>query len=236
MIFAGILAGGIGSRMENATQPKQFLEVSGVPILIRTLNTFLSIKQIDKIIISINIDWVWKYEEILDTYKIDRNKVILANGGNTRFTSLINIAKKAKELNSDNNSIIITHDCARLFVSKKIIENNISAMKKYNIVTTSLPVIDTVLSSNDGKSTTEVLDRSKLFNDQGPQTFFVNTFLDYIAKLPEERYPEFIEAGKLFLEHGEKIGIIEGSRYNFKITNDFDLKYAEFILKEGYIK
>ncbi len=236
MIFAGILAGGTGSRMENAVLPKQFIEVSGVPILIRTLRTFLSVNAIDKVVMSMNTEWENKYHELLDAYGIDRNRVILVPGGETRFTSMINVVRGAKAVDDGNHSVIITHDCARLFVSKQIIEENIAAMEEFSIVTTSLPVIDTVLSSDDGRCASSVPDRSKLFNDQGPQTFFIDTFLDFVAQLPEERFPEFIEAGKLYLEHDEKIGIIKGNRYNFKITNDFDLKYAEFLLREGYVK
>ncbi len=236
MNFAGILAGGTGSRMENAVQPKQFIEVAGVPIFIRTLRTFLSVPAIDKIVISMNTDWAKKYGELLDAFGIDRERVILTPGGPTRFTSLINVVKAAKAADGGEGSVIVTHDCARLFVTREIIEENLAAMKEFSVVTTSLPVIDTILSSEDGRCTASVPERSKLFNDQGPQTFYIDTFLQYVAELPQERLPEFIEAGKLYLEHGEKIGIIRGSRYNFKVTNDFDLKYAEFLLREGYVK
>ena len=236
MVFAGILAGGTGSRMENAVQPKQFIEVAGVPVFIRTLRTFLSVEAIDRIVVSTNVDWAWKYEKLMDDFEIDKEKVILTPGGDSRFTSLINIVKAAKAADDGENSIIVTHDCARLFVTREIIEENIAAMKEFSVVTTSLPVIDTVLQSEDGRCSTSVPDRSKLFNDQGPQTFYIDTFLDYVSRLPEERLPEFIEAGKLYLENGEKIGIVKGSRYNFKVTNDFDLKYSEFLIREGYVK
>ncbi|MCR5484733.1 MAG: D-ribitol-5-phosphate cytidylyltransferase, partial [Clostridiales bacterium] len=210
--------------------------VSGKPILIRTLETFLSVSSIDKVTVSMNTDWEYKYRELIEKYGLDSERMILVPGGNSRFTSLINIVSAAQKAGT-KGSVIVTHDCARLFVTKDIIENNIAAMKEYNIVTTSVPVIDTVLSTTeDGKSVDHVPDRSKLINDQGPQTFYVDTFLDYARQLPESRLPEFIEAGKLYLEHGEKIGIIRGNRYNFKVTNEFDLKYAEFLIKEGYVK
>ena len=37
MIYAGILAGGIGSRMGNVPLPKQFLDIDNKPILIHTI-------------------------------------------------------------------------------------------------------------------------------------------------------------------------------------------------------
>lgn len=236
MIFAGILAGGTGSRMENAVMPKQFIEVAGVPIIVRTLRTFLSCGRIDKIIVSMNTDWEGKYRELTDSFGLDKSRICLVPGGDTRFTSLINIVKGAAQISDNDDSIIITHDCARLFVTRRIIEDNIAAMDDFSIVTTSLPVIDTILESDDGKCSVNVPDRSRLWGDQGPQTFRIGTFLSYVSELPEERLPEFIEAGKLYLEHNEKIGIIRGDRFNFKVTNDFDLKYSEFLIKEGYVR
>ncbi|MCR5042195.1 MAG: 2-C-methyl-D-erythritol 4-phosphate cytidylyltransferase [Clostridia bacterium] len=236
MIFAGILAGGVGSRMENAVMPKQFIEVAGVPIMIRTLRTFLSCERIDKIVVSMNTDWEGRYYRLFEEYELDMSRIRAVPGGDSRFTSLINVAKGAAEIDCSDANIMVSHDCARLFVPKRIIEENIDAMGEFSVVTTSLPVIDTVLSSDDGRSSTSVPDRSKLFNDQGPQTFYVNKFLEYAQALPKERLPEFIEAGKLYLEHGEKIGIIKGDRFNFKVTNDFDLKYSEFLVREGYVR
>ena len=54
MIFAAILAGGKGTRMKSATLPKQFLPLGDTPMLIYTINKFLSVSQIDKIYIGIN--------------------------------------------------------------------------------------------------------------------------------------------------------------------------------------
>ena len=152
MIFAGILAGGSGSRMETATMPKQFIRVCDVPIFIRTLRTFLAVPQIDKVIVSTNPDWEYKYNELMDEFNIDKDRVVLVKGGETRFLSLVNVSKKAYELDPSNDSIIITHDCARMFVSKRIIEDNLNDIKDYDMVTTSIPVIDTILQSDDGKS------------------------------------------------------------------------------------
>ena len=42
-IFAAILAGGVGTRMQSAEKPKQFLEVGGKPIIIHTIEKFTMI-------------------------------------------------------------------------------------------------------------------------------------------------------------------------------------------------
>lgn len=236
MVFAGVLAGGSGSRMETATMPKQFLRVCGEPIFIRTLKTFLSVNQIDKVIVSTNPDWEEKYVELMDEFDINKDRVVLVKGGETRFLSLVNVTKKANEIDPSKNAIIITHDCARMFVSKRIIEDNLQMVKKYDMVTTSIPVIDTILQSDDGESSSVVPDRSKLWADQGPQTYNVAQFLKYVDMIPKEDIPSYIEAGKVYLSHSRKIGIVRGERFNFKVTNDIDLQYAEFLIKGGFIK
>ena len=236
MIFAGILAGGSGSRMETATMPKQFIRVCDVPIFIRTLRTFLSVSEIDKVIVSTNPDWEHKYVELMDEFDIDRDRVILVKGGETRFLSLVNVTKKASELDSSAESVIITHDCARMFVSKRIIEDNLKLIGEYDMITTSIPVIDTIMQSDDGKSISVVPDRSKLWADQGPQTYAVAKFLRYVSMIPEYDIPNYIEAGKVYLSHHRKIGIVKGERFNFKVTNDIDLQYAEFLIKGGFVK
>lgn len=234
MIIGGLLAGGSGTRMETANIPKQFLEVAGIPIFIRGLNIFLSVPEIEKIVVSINNAWESRYYELIELYKIPADKIILVPGGETRFISLINITRKAFELS--NESVLVTHDCARIFCSKEIVYNNIAALNHYRIATTSIPVIDTILFSENGASSKKVLDRDRLWADQGPQSFFTKEFLELLNQLPLSEYQHYIEAGKLYLENNIEVGIIKGERTNFKITNDIDLAYAAFLIERGIVK
>lgn len=52
--YAIIVAGGSGSRMKSEI-PKQFLMLGGIPILVRTLNTFLTIENLEIILVSTSI-------------------------------------------------------------------------------------------------------------------------------------------------------------------------------------
>ena len=74
MIFAGILAGGKGTRV-GTNVPKQFLELNGKPVLIRTVNTFLEVEQCDIIYISVNASKLyglgWKPVYINFSYSIE---------------------------------------------------------------------------------------------------------------------------------------------------------------------
>lgn len=233
MNIAGILAGGTGTRM-SAEVPKQFLEIGGIPIIIRVIDKFISNKNIDMAVVAMNENWMDYCKDLLEKWKIDSQKVILIQGGATRFESLYNISQKSAEL--DEDSIVISHDCARVFVSDEIINNNFEMIKKSDCTTTSVPTIDTVLISKNGITSDSVPDRETIFLDQGPQTFKAVEFLTIADGLPDERRLKYMEAGRMYLDKGLNVGIVKGERTNFKMTTDFDIKYGEFLIKEGYIK
>jgi 2-C-methyl-D-erythritol 4-phosphate cytidylyltransferase len=101
------------------------------------------------------------------------------------------------------------------------------------MVTTSLPTIDTVIIAEDGRTETSVPVRSTVFCDQGPQTFRLEEFKRLQSALSPEETAALIEAGKMYLAAGKRVGIVPGDRMNFKITTEFDLALAECLLRDG---
>lgn len=238
MNFAGILAGGIGSRMESSV-PKQFLKIGDTPIVVRTLNTFLSEKCVDKVILAMNPQWEEYCKEMLTEYGVDTSRVEIIHGGTTRFLSMVNIVKKSMEIlggDLTENDMMLIHDCARPFVSSRIINDNFVIANEYNMVTTSVPTIDTVLIAEDGKQSTVVPNRDTVFLDQGPQTFKIKEFYDLFETLTQEEIDAYMEAGRMYLEHDKSVGIVKGERTNFKITTEFDMLLGNMMIQDGQIK
>ena len=64
MKYAAILAGGTGKRMSSAL-PKQFLELQGEAIIIRTIRRILSSALFDKLVIAIHPEWKSYLEELI---------------------------------------------------------------------------------------------------------------------------------------------------------------------------
>ena len=233
MNIGGILAGGIGSRMGSAV-PKQFIEIGGIPIIVRVINRFLGNADIDNVVIAMNPDWMDYCKELMAKNNIDTRKVTLIEGGETRFESLYNLAKKGAEYSDD--AIVVSHDCARVFVSDEIITNNIKMLAGADCTTTSVPTIDTVLISENGITSDRVPERSTIFLDQGPQAFYAKQFVSLADSLDEKERKVYMEAGRMYLDKGLKVVIVPGERTNFKMTTDFDIKYGEFLLTEGYVE
>ena len=168
MNYAGILAGGISKRMES-TLPKQFLEIGGVPILLRTLDRFLSAPEVDRIVLAMNPRWMDYCRDLLAKHGVAEDGLLLVAGGETRFLSMVNIVEACIADRGDAFSpddLLCIHDCARPFVSGRIIADNFAAIGEFDMVTTSVPTIDTVLVSDDGRTCTAVPDRSTIFCDR----------------------------------------------------------------------
>ncbi len=234
MVIGGILAGGLGTRMSGGGLPKQFLKVGGKPVIIRTLERFLGNDKIDAVVIAMNESWMDFCRDMLAEYGLDGDRVTIVTGGETRFESLLCLARAckavARQAGDADEIIMINHDCARPFVSDRILSDNITMVREYDMVTTSVPTIDTVLLSKDGKVSDCVPDRPTVFLDQGPQTLNVDHFLRLVDTLTPEEKEKYMEAGRLYIDKGYRVGIVQGERENFKLTTQFDLKLAEMML------
>lgn len=233
MNYAGILAGGIGSRMKRDL-PKQFLKIADIPIIVRTIRAFSEAPAVDKIVLAMNPQWTEYCMNMLHEYDVDLSDIIVISGGTTRFLSMVNLVDAClNDLNREptENDFLCVHDCARPFVSQKIIQENFDLAKNYDMVTTSIPTIDTVLIAEDGKESSRVPDRSTIFCDQGPQTFRIKQFKEIQTNLTQEETDSYLEAGRMYLEKGFHVGIVEGDRMNFKITTEFDMVFAELLMK-----
>ena len=69
LIFAAILAGGIGQRL-NSESPKQFIMVGNKPILIHSIEKFLEVDDFNKIIISSPKDFIDYTKELVESIKL----------------------------------------------------------------------------------------------------------------------------------------------------------------------
>ena len=58
MVYSLIFAGGVGNRMKSKEVPKQFLEVDGKPIIIRTMEHFSEHSLVDYIVVVCLESWI----------------------------------------------------------------------------------------------------------------------------------------------------------------------------------
>ena len=146
MIFAAILAGGIGSRMGGTDTPKQFLDLGDKPVIIHTIEKFVINSKFDKILVLSPKNFINHTNNLINEYFGEDTNIVVLEGGQTRNDTLVNAIDYISEnFDIDDDSIIVTHDSVRPFVTHRIIEDNIKAAKEFGACDTVIPATDTIV-------------------------------------------------------------------------------------------
>lgn len=234
MVFGVILAGGIGSRMGNMEKPKQFLTIGNKPILIHTIEKFAVHDAFEKLIVLCPKQWIEHTKNLVRKYfgeMADHVKVL--EGGSSRNETIMNsIAYIEKEYGLDDDTIIVTHDSVRPFVTYRIIDENIKYAREYGACDTAIPATDTIVDSQDGKTITSIPDRAKMYQGQTPQSFGAKKLKELYYSLSEDEKKILTDAAKIFVMKGEKVHLVEGEVFNIKITYPYDMRVAESLIQE----
>lgn len=235
MIFAAILAGGVGSRMGNSDVPKQFLNLGDKPILIHTIEKFIINSKFDKILVLTPNNFINSTIDLIKNIEGETDKIIVLEGGETRNDTIRNAISYIKSnFSIDDNSIIVTHDSVRPFVSHRIIEDNIKMASEYGACDTVIPATDTIVESVDGDTISSIPLRDHYYQGQTPQSFKINKLDSLYNNLSKDEIESLTDAAKIFTLNNEDVFLVEGDVTNIKITYPYDLKLANTILKGGY--
>ncbi|VBB46108.1 2-C-methyl-D-erythritol 4-phosphate cytidylyltransferase [uncultured Paludibacter sp.] len=214
-----VVAGGKGLRM-NSDVPKQFLELCGKPVLMRTLERFHSFSNTMPIILVLPVEQIEFWKNLCVKYNFNIPHTIV-EGGKERFFSVKN------GLNKVTAEFVAIHDGVRPLVSLETIERCFREVEKYNAV---IPVVDVIDSIRFAESDeiSKPMDRTKYKLVQTPQVFRTE-ILKISYELP---YSEnFTDDASVIETAGYKVKLVEGNRENIKITTEIDLKTAESLLK-----
>jgi 2-C-methyl-D-erythritol 4-phosphate cytidylyltransferase len=218
--YAVIVAGGAGTRMAGAQLPKQFVEIAGKPVIVHTIEAFLSADPETEIIIPLPAQWLDHWQQIKGKY-FPGKKILSANGGETRFHSVRNSLEFTMPL-----SIVAVHDAVRPVVSPDFIKATFSHAASYLTAIPALPVYDSLRNREHGKTVS--VDRSQFFMIQTPQCFQQEILL---KSYQQEFNPDFTDDASVVEAAGFELSFTEGNKFNIKITTNEDLRLAECLLK-----
>ncbi|MCC6370971.1 MAG: 2-C-methyl-D-erythritol 4-phosphate cytidylyltransferase [Bacteroidia bacterium] len=211
-----IVAGGVGSRIKS-DRPKQFLEIKGEPIIVKTIRAFLNYNPSISTIICVHKNYKAHLEGLIEKFDLKQADIKITFGGDTRFHSV----KNGLLLIENPGAIVGIHDAARPFVSQQTIANCYeTALQKGNAIP-CVPVNESMrkISNNVNNS----VNRNEYKIIQTPQCFVVAQ----IKKAFEREYSGIFTDDATVLEaSGEKINLVEGNQENIKITSPHDLLIA----------
>ena len=193
--YAIIPSAGSGTRFD-AALPKQYFKINEELIIEKTINHFLEIDEIKKIIIPLG-----EQDEIFSNLDIAKNeKIQTVQGGKTRAESVLNALETIKE-----NSLVVVHDAVRPFINSDMIRD---LMRDFDEETDDaliygLPIYEALKKINpDNLSIKKSVDRNKYY-------------------LKDDYNPS--DESEAIEKTGGKIRFLPGNRSNIKITVQEDL-------------
>ena len=136
-----LLAGGKGKRMK-ANVPKQFLEILGKPVFLRSLEIFTKMRCVTNIVIVLDESYRSEYSEIV---KSDP-RISWADPGLERQGSVFNGLSGIPE----TCSLVAVHDSARPLVTQKEVEAVLQDAGTHGAAVLGVPVKATIKESEDG--------------------------------------------------------------------------------------
>ncbi len=222
MNYAIIVAGGKGTRF-GGDLPKQFLDLNGKVVLMRSIEAFYRYDKSIKIIVALpklQIDF-WK--TLCDTHNFTIEHLIV-EGGETRFHSVKNALSQV-----EGSGVVGIHDGVRPLVDKQTIENCYIAAANEGTAIPVVNVVDSIRKIDHSANVNKMVNRDNYKLVQTPQVFDIQV----IKSAYLQEYRDCFTDDASVVEHytGCSVNLVEGNRQNIKITTKEDLIYAEAIVK-----
>jgi 2-C-methyl-D-erythritol 4-phosphate cytidylyltransferase len=225
-----VVAAGKGVRL-GSNISKSLIEISGVPIIIRTLRSISKSDFISSIILVCRKEDLQAIIKIIISFKINKLKAVVI-GGKERTDS---VRSGLSCLDKDTDLVLI-HDGARPFIDKNIIDVSIKCACRYGACTTGVAVKPTIKVVKKDKNilfVDKTIDRANVWEIQTPQVFKKDIIQDAYKKA--NRFKATDDAALIEMA-GYRVALCPGSYFNIKITTPEDLIFAEAILKEQKAK
>ena len=228
-VFVILPAAGLGTRMAGP-QPKQFLSLGGVPILIHSLRAFASVEQVTAIYVAVRKPEMERVEAQVAEYGFaDRVRVV--EGGDSRQES---VAHALAALPAEPDDIVLVHDAVRPLIDAATIERTIDAVKEHGAAIVGLPAVDTIKQVERAAHyslITATIPREFVVLAQTPQGFRYGLLQSAFAEATQDGFVGTDEAS-VVERAGHPVAVVPGTQVNLKITQAGDLELAEFYLRQ----
>lgn len=221
-----VLAAGQGKRMGTKVQ-KQYLEISGKPVLYYSLYTFEQSPIIDEIILVVGENQEeYCQNEMISKYGIRKVKKIV-QGGVERYHSVWNGLQEV-----EGEGYVFIHDGARPFINEEILNRAYKDVENCKACVVGMPVKDTIKLADREGFVDETPERSLVWMIQTPQVFENSLVKKAYALLMEQESIQVTDDAMVVEQMlGHKVKLTKGSYENIKITTPEDLDIAEIFVK-----
>lgn len=229
MIFALIIAGGVGRRMGQDI-PKQFIHVYDKPVIIYTLEAFQKHPNIDAIYCVCLEGWHDVLKAYAKQFGITKLQGI-CNGGTTAQESIrngINLIPQAME-----DDIVVIHDGVRPLVDNSVLSDVIVKCAELGNAVTSMPYDEQIFIKKNEQTSVRYIPRDTLRRVSTPQAYKYGKLVWAYKKAFEENIgigPSSY-TNTMMVDLGEELHFASGSDKNIKLTTKDNLEIFKAYLK-----
>jgi len=215
-------AAGSGSRMGGGL-PKQYLPLSGRPLIEHTLRALAAHPRIERVYIVLSPEDGWWEGQGIALDKL----VVLRCGGAARADSVMNGLKAiAGEIAADD--WVLVHDAARPCLRPEQLDRMLAALADDEVGgILAVPVADTLKRAGEGRRIAATVPREGLWQAQTPQMFRHGLLLQALQAAGSAVTDEASAVERMGLQPK----LVEGDARNLKVTYPRDLELAALILQ-----
>jgi 2-C-methyl-D-erythritol 4-phosphate cytidylyltransferase len=228
-VFAIFPAAGLGTRMAGP-QPKQFLALNGIPILVHSLRAFAAVERVTAIYVAVRRTEMERTVAQAAEYGL-AERVQVVEGGDNRQES---VAHALAALPAEDDDIVLVHDAVRPLIDAATIDRTIDAVVEFGAAIVGLPAVDTIKQverTAHGALVTATIPREYIVLAQTPQGFRYGLLRRAFAEATADGFVGTDEAS-VVERAGLPVAVVHGSQVNLKITQPGDLELAEFYLSQ----
>jgi 2-C-methyl-D-erythritol 4-phosphate cytidylyltransferase len=222
---AVVLAAGVGSRVGENT-PKQFLDLNGAPVLIRTVRGLTWCAQV---LIVHHPHYLEQTRQLLRDQRFN-GSMRLVSGGSTRRESISAALAAMSDL--ANNVPLILQNAASPNTPRHLVTECLDALRAYDIAQAYVPAAHTIFSHRNGELS-QVLARDTLGYSVDPTVYRLGCLRRVVdAQLRSGANGEMTLDTARSL--GLRIGLVSSPESNVKITTQADLATLRALMANNH--
>lgn len=222
MYSAIVLSAGIGSRM-GLGYNKMLYEIKGLPIVIHTVQKFLTDVNCGQLILVVNPTEMDNMQQLLRKANIQDHRIEIIGGGSERQYSVYNGLQKV------NQEVVLVHDGARPFVTQRMIDECYHQALEGKPSIVAVPVKDTIKRVMNNQ-VIETPDRLEMFAVQTPQAAPTGLLKQAHDLAKQHQFLGTDEASLIEKYTTIPVNVVKGDYTNIKLTTPEDLIMAEQLL------
>ena len=199
---------------------KVLLPLRGQPVITYSLDAMQAAESIDQIVLVCSRETLLALKMLFESGAWPKVSDLVLGGDRRQDSVAAGLAAIA-----DSCEVVAVHDGARPFASPALFDACVAAARKHGAAIAATPVVDTLKRVPLGVALSTI-NRADLWAAQTPQVFQTRLLRDGFA-FANARGLVVTDEAMLMEAIGQPVHVVEGSRFNIKITQPEDLKIAE---------